>query len=228
MEGCHVIIFIFQNPNPNFLLSFHDHGSRRRTSSPRRPPLHHQSAAARHHCRTTTPPSSRLRICSNSANLLRSHRSSTFHRNLHHFRSAHEPPSRLRLLRTSISRRNPTTTILQHHLLAQPRNSSRGNFHHLLQKHRNTTTDRALLAAVPSPLHQPRSHLQIHDHCTSSSFTHCSAVHATMNENEPWQPPFLHQQRTPSTRTSSVHKPPPQRLRRRRRRSSRAVIHKPP
>ncbi|QCD96264.1 hypothetical protein DEO72_LG6g966 [Vigna unguiculata] len=28
MEGCHVIIFISQNPNPNFLLSFHHHGSR--------------------------------------------------------------------------------------------------------------------------------------------------------------------------------------------------------
>jgi len=36
MEGCHVIIFISQNPNPNFLFSFHHHGSRRRTSSPRR------------------------------------------------------------------------------------------------------------------------------------------------------------------------------------------------
>ncbi|QCE04448.1 hypothetical protein DEO72_LG8g2484 [Vigna unguiculata] len=27
MEGCHVIIFISQNPNPNFLLSFHHHSS---------------------------------------------------------------------------------------------------------------------------------------------------------------------------------------------------------
>jgi len=62
MDGCHVIIFISQNPNPNFLLSFHHHGSRRRTSSPRRPPLHHQSAVTRiqpaHHGATTSLPHS--------------------------------------------------------------------------------------------------------------------------------------------------------------------------
>jgi len=98
MEGCHVIIFISQNPNPNFLLSFHHHGSRRRHL--RQPPWKLSFRQPR-----TAP----------SRNLLRSHRSSTLRRNLHHFRSAHEPPSRLRLLRTSISRRNPTTTIPQHH-----------------------------------------------------------------------------------------------------------------
>jgi len=61
MEGCHVIIFISQNPNPNFLLSFHHHGSRRRTSSPRRPPLHHHHTIAGDAPATTAPP-----ICCNA------------------------------------------------------------------------------------------------------------------------------------------------------------------
>jgi len=56
MEGCHVIIFISQNPNPNFLFSFHHHGSRRRTSSPRQPPLHHHHTIAGDAPATTAPP----------------------------------------------------------------------------------------------------------------------------------------------------------------------------
>ena len=56
MEGCHVIIFISQNPNPNFLFSFHHHASRRRTSSPRRPPLHHHHTIAGDAPATTAPP----------------------------------------------------------------------------------------------------------------------------------------------------------------------------
>jgi len=56
MEGCHVIIFISQNPNPNFLFSFHHHGSRRRTSSPRRPPLHHHHTIVGDAPATTAPP----------------------------------------------------------------------------------------------------------------------------------------------------------------------------
>jgi len=115
MEGCHVIIFISQNPNPNFLFSFHHHGSRRRTSSPRRPPLHHHHTIAGDAPATTAPTT----------------------------RRAPAAPSP-----------QPSSPFAQ------------------LQR---------ASATPPFTFSAP----------CASSFTrhHCSAVHATMSENEPWQPP---------------------------------------
>ncbi|QCD99713.1 hypothetical protein DEO72_LG7g998 [Vigna unguiculata] len=69
MEGCHVIIFISQNPNPNFLLSFHHHGSRRRTSSPRRSPLHHHHTIAGDAPAATAPPQQHCAISVITADL---------------------------------------------------------------------------------------------------------------------------------------------------------------
>jgi len=87
MEGCHVIIFISQNPNPNFLLSFHHHGSRRRHllaghhwNSPETAATPHRTFSVPQQQPIRTPPSSSIR-----AAVFYHHRSSAHHH--------HEPAS---------------------------------------------------------------------------------------------------------------------------------------
>ncbi|QCD86718.1 hypothetical protein DEO72_LG6g1563 [Vigna unguiculata] len=202
-EGCHVIIFISQNPNPNFLLSFHP---------PWQPPPSSPFTA-------TANSSSSRAICTAAAaeELRRSATSRATPSRLSHRR----PPSRRHFLLPASVQPRPPHQI--YGLRTRPATIASAT----CASSRNSS-----YAATTMPFHLLRSATIIAITVRASvatSRTQPPPHHAaTMNENEPRQPPFSHQQRTPSTRTSSVHKPPPPRLRRRRRRSSRAVIHKPP
>jgi len=65
MEGCHVIIFISQNPNPNFLLSFHPPWQPPPPTSPATIFFSRPTAAFTHHL--CQPPLAPPRSCSSAA-----------------------------------------------------------------------------------------------------------------------------------------------------------------